>query len=132
MFATLLTILMVTLAFLALIGLMMWLTNKSVGAAITQRFQEAEFILEHHQAPKSWAKRQNIFAALMQRTSLSAQYGAANTKEAVMLRLDQLIAYFETSPFVQNEETRTLLLSQLAQEREQWAQKSLAEIMGFD
>jgi hypothetical protein len=45
-----------------------------------------------------------------------------------MARLDRLIAHFETSSLVADEETRRLLLQQLHRTRQEWQDKSWGEI----
>jgi hypothetical protein len=54
------------------------------------------------------------------------------TKTRVLKRLDELIDFFETSPFFQDEESRDVLLEQLSLERASWEKKNWEEIIAND
>ncbi len=75
---------------------------------VTDHFLAAEYILEHHQAPNTW----------MRPTKAPEKYLLQN-------RLDKLIAFFEACPFFENEDSRSLLLTQLRAERESWKERPL-------
>ncbi|MBL8153106.1 MAG: hypothetical protein JNM70_02885 [Anaerolineae bacterium] len=79
------------------------------GNLVTEHFRAAEFILEHHQAPESW--------------------GRAAAKPQLLKRLDKLIAFFETCPFFEDEESRTSLLAQLHAEHVAWEAKPVEAII---
>ena len=90
--------------FFFIVGFMLWLTNKSATAAITNHFRDAEYILDHHKPPVNWLSADNHI-----------------TPEHLE-RLDRLIVYFENSPLVADQETRTLLIDSLTEERTSWQQ----------
>ena len=92
-------------------------TRYAAAAAITRHFKAAEYILAHHQPPPSWQ-------ALPWRKRLFSQPPRQNTPADMLARLDELIQFFEHSPFFEDEWTRQQLLTQLAQERQNWG-KSL-------
>ena len=100
---------------------MMWLTDKASHASLTERFKDAEFILNEHRIPETWLSKPPLFTRLMQgdlfRQSLRAREGK---KETLLSKLDRLIQYFETAPFFETEDARDTLLEQLKLEREQW------------
>ena len=93
------------LGFLFIVGFMLWLTNRVSKTAITSYFQDAEYILEHHRPPEAWRGRKTTS------TQITPQH---------LTKLDNLMRYFETSPFVADEDTRTILLESLGEERTQW------------
>lgn len=122
---------------------MLWFTDKVTKAALTDRFQDAEFILEHHRAPAAWSRPKSILVLLMQRSgSVSLrdhlQYRGdrekreERTKTRVLRRLDELVVFFETCPFFQDEESRKVLLEKLHLERASWKQKKLDDIIAQD
>lgn len=134
------SILIVTVAMIFMAIFIVWLSNTSAKFAVTERFQDAEFILQHHQAPAAWVKPRSGFTWLMQRIEpikwrelvpLAGQSKATidTTKLRILRRLDELIAYFGISPFVQDEESRELLLKQLGAVRADWEQRALMEIV---
>ncbi|MEM7799946.1 MAG: hypothetical protein AAF633_12200 [Chloroflexota bacterium] len=92
------------LGFVLICGFMLWLTNRVAQSAITRYFRDAEYILEHHQPPQSWQR--------------AGRRGEITDRH--LTQLDKLMRYFETSPFVADEETRSLLLDSLGAERSAW------------
>jgi hypothetical protein len=79
------------------------------GKLVTDHFRAAEFILETHQIPAEWARRGRGFRSM--------------SKAVPLTRLDELIRFFETCPFFEDEDARTDLLAQLRAERDVWAAK---------
>ena len=137
----LLGILIVTVSFVGVAFFALWLTNRSAGAAFTDRFQAAEFIIAHHQAPPAWLKHKGGFVWLMQDAakltrrnpaSFTAGHAEGFPAEKVRLlkRLDGLIEFFETCPFFEDEETRAMVLAQLNQARTTWRAHHLEAIVG--
>lgn len=119
------------------------LTHKVTKAVITDHFQDAEFILERHRAPAVWARPKSFFVLLMQRSRSASlrdriqqarkgENRETKTKIRVLRRLDELIDFFETCPFFQDEESRDILLGKLSLERVNWEQKRLEEIIAQD
>ena len=88
-------------------------TRRAATAAITRHFKAAEYILTHHQPPPQWQTppwRKRLFS----------QSPRQNTPADMLDRLDELIRFFEHSPFFEDEWTRQQLLTQLDQERQNW------------
>ncbi len=75
---------------------------------VTNHFRAAEYILEHHQAPKTWMRPTK-----------------APDKPQLLSQMDKLITYFEACPLFEDEDSRTLLLTELRAEREGWKEKPL-------
>lgn len=88
-------------------------TRRAAAAAITRHFKAAEYILAHHQPPPSWQTppwRKRLFS----------QSPRPTANADMLTRLDELIRFFEHSPFFEDEWTRQQLLTQLDQERQNW------------
>lgn len=118
----LLYILLTALGLFVIARGMTWYLERITFNAITRHFRAAEYILAHHKAPPDWRKSSPIFWI-----GLGAP--ARRRKERLIARLDALISYFETSPLVKDEETRSVLLERLRDERIQWIVHSLDEII---
>ncbi|MBK8023105.1 MAG: hypothetical protein IPK19_17185 [Chloroflexi bacterium] len=99
-----LPLLLLILGFALGAALIVWavtvLAERLTARLVNERFRAAEFIVNRQHVPQSWAR--------------------ATTKVQLLDRLDKLIAFFETCPFFENEESRVALLSQLRTERERW------------
>ena len=87
-------------------------TRRAAAAAISRHFKAAEYILAHHQPPPTWQTP-------LWRKRLFSQSPRQNTAD-MLARLDELIRFFEHSPFFEDEWTRQQLLTQLDQERQNW------------
>ena len=112
---------------------MMWLAEKGTHVALTERFQDAEFILTYHRAPAKWEQPRSLFARLMQgsgsepflqqlRQIIRPEQAAGNPRNLMVQRLDDLIDFFEICPFFQDEASREVMLDQLWEERERWVE----------
>lgn len=94
-----LSLLLGLLGFLLIAGFMLWLTNRTATAAITDHFRDAEYIVNQHEPPPHWKSAEKFD------------------------RLDKLIVYFENSPLVADQETRDILINSLTEERQRWQDK---------
>ena len=119
------------ISMVAVAKFMMWLTEKGTHVAITERFQDAEFILAHQRAPDSWQKPRPLFVRLMQGSGSIPWYerltqafqpeaNDGDPQTYQLQRLDNLIDFFETCPFFQDEASREIMLDQLWDVREKW------------
>ena len=106
----------------------LWLSNKVANVAVTDQFKDAEFILEHHQAPADWAKPRGGLGKIKYRFSKS-ENRQTTLKTDVLQRLDDLIEFFEDSPFFEDEDTRAILLEELHNMHAEWEEKSLEDIV---
>ena len=82
-----------------------WSTNRAARGAITQHFQDSEYILEHGEPPQAWRK---------------LRWGRRAKKRDLLSRLDKLLRFYEKSTFFDGEEARDELLRQLRQTRDDW------------
>jgi hypothetical protein len=104
---------------------------------LTNPFTYAEYITEHRRPPPDWLRSQSLIDKLLKRPPLDAQRiggmserGRERTKTRLLRRLQQLIRSFQNSAFFESDEARDELLAALERVRQQWAQQSLAEIVG--
>ena len=102
-------VLILALGLLLLGGLVARIYNHSAHGAITRHFQDAEYILQHQRPPPRWSRPR------WRRSRLPRFQGADDGE-----RLLALIAYFERSRLVEDEETRAELLRQLRAAGERW------------
>lgn len=128
------TILIMAISMVVVAKFMMWLAEKGANVAITERFQDAEFILAHHHAPDSWQQPRSFFTKLMQgpisdpwyrrlRQAIQSDQNDDNSRDPLLQRLDNLIDFFETCPFFQDESSREIMLDQLWNVREKWVEQ---------
>ena len=113
------SIVVMVITILGITLFMMWLTDKTSHASLTERFKDAEFILNEHCVPEHWLRATPLFTRIMQ-GRFFRELRVQDTKTSLLSKLDSLISYFETAPFFASEEVRNLMLEQLQQEREQW------------
>jgi hypothetical protein len=118
----------------------LWLSNKITGIAVTDRFRDAEFIVDNHQAPAHWTQSRNVFARLMQHLRLDKirkdaretekrQDAEHKEKTRILHQLDDLILFFENALFFEDDHAKVILLEELTEARKDWENKSLAEIV---
>ncbi|MBS60822.1 MAG: hypothetical protein CL606_05910 [Anaerolineaceae bacterium] len=117
-----------------------WCTDKLTYIIVTQRFQDAEFIVNHNKAPHDWTEGRSIIVDLVQGTLTSraryalsglfnAQSYEAQRKGYLIQCLDNTTRYFYKCPFFQDEESRQTLTNGLEEEKIRWNQKPLSRII---
>lgn len=135
LFLTLLVIF--TIGVLGVAMFMLWWARRVSHLAITRQFQAAEFILEHHAPPPDWRRPPGPVSRIRQAFRPDSKHApspdaTSPAKHRLLERLDKVIAFFETSPFFEDEETRRELLTQLNNERAAWQSKSAAELLAAE
>ena len=95
---------MIMLWFLAFVVALTFLVRAGIqamgrrgGRQVTEKHKDAEYIIDTGEPPEHW----------------SVSYDR-------LVRLDELIAYFQTSPMVADEPAREFLLSELGRVRREW------------
>lgn len=131
----LIAILVIAISMTLVAQFMMWLVRKMTAITLTERFQDAEYILTHSQPPAHWARPRSPFVRFMQganvgnfimrlRYALTAEPSPRQAQEQFLIRLDELIDFFEVCPFFQDEGSRDIMLNQLWDERDAWENDS--------
>ena len=135
-------VLLVSTIFVIVAGIKfsMWCTDKLTNIIVTQRFQDAEFIVHNNQAPNDWTDGRSIVVDLVQGTLASrARYALSGLfnlqsyeeqrKEYLIECLDTTTRYFYKCPFFQDEESRQTLTTGLEEEKISWVRKPLSKII---
>jgi len=121
---------LIFLAFIALFVLLLRgaviLMGRITGKYVGEKHKEAEAIINTGKPPKNWTYGPEKKIAKLKENSrrpgriLKIQKKAKNT---CLEKLDRLIKYFKTSPLVQDEETRKILLDELLKVHQRWKEK---------
>jgi len=114
-------VLLAVIAMLLIVRLAAALIGAVADHTIGSQHRAAQTIIETGKAPRQWRAARSLLGE-------NAHAQDIHCKAAAMARLDRLIAHFETSSLVADEETRRLLLQQLHRTRQEWQDKSWGEI----
>jgi hypothetical protein len=94
--------------------------------ALTDQFRAAEHIANGHM-PEKWIVQIN--RRLTHKRLLPIPQPEASGTDLVLHKIDQLVRFFDKSPFFENAEAHQMLLAQLRETREHWAAMTWQEIM---
>jgi hypothetical protein len=96
-----------------------WFTNFVAKGMVGRKHHLLESIVQTGDVPAAW---QAPFARGLASPDAAAQAATqARARASYLARLDALIRYAETSPLVENEEAREVLLDRLDEIRAAWA-----------
>jgi hypothetical protein len=98
---------------------------RQVSGQVERRFRHADTLINGGSIPSDWLDSFRAEADRLTKTGATAQdlRGVAQQAREVCLRnIDMLIKFFEESQFVDNAETRALLLNELRTQRQRWTQ----------
>ncbi len=98
---------------------------RQISGQVERRFRHADTLVNGGHIPAEWLESFRAEAERMIQTGATAQdlRGVAQRARATCLRnIDTLIKFFEESKFVDNAETRALLLDELRAQRQRWTQ----------
>lgn len=90
-----------------------WTTNRAAASAITRYFKASEYILNTGNPPPEW------YAVPLWKRLLGAAPARASD-ESLLIRLDELIRFFEGCNFYEDEFAREQHLTQLEGIRQAW------------
>lgn len=90
-----------------------WTTNRAAESAVTRYFKASEYILDTGEPPPEWYA-QPIWKRLLGAAPASA------SDERLLIRLDELIRFFEGCSFYEDEFAREQHLTQLEGIRQAW------------
>jgi hypothetical protein len=103
-----------------------WGINVAMARMVGDKHQVLQALIETGQVPPEWSRRfQRKIARLAHRNGESAQIAELQERACrhYLRELDRLVSYVQTSPFVDGEDTRSLLLEKLADIRVRWQEK---------
>lgn len=127
---------LIFLAFIALFVLLLRgaviLMGRITGKYVGEKHKGAEIIINTGMPPKNW-----IYSAEKKMAKLEKDRVRPDkilkierkAKDICMKKLEHLIKYFKTSPLVKDEETRKILLDELAKVQRAWEEKDWEEIL---
>ena len=108
------------------------LMGKIVGKYVEERHRAAETIINTGKVPRSWSyKLEGKIASLERAEEEPAKIYKIQEKgkSYCLNRLDHLIDHFKTSPLVEDDKTREVLLGELQEVRNLWEGSSWQEIV---
>jgi hypothetical protein len=109
-------------AFALIVGLIIVYVRRVADVVLTGPFRAAETIVDG-QLPHKWAAQINRRLALLR----FLRRDVTGT-ELALAQLDKLSRFFAKSPFFESERVRVLLLTQLWETRERWADMTWEEL----
>ena len=104
------------------------LTDKYIG----EKHRAIEEIVNTGKVPKVWmGKLEKRISSVSKTQSQSEKVlkMKMQSKTIILKKIDHLIDYSKTSPFVQDKETKEILLNKLLEARRLWEEKDWEEIM---
>ena len=103
-----------------------WGINAAMARMVGDKHHVLQVLVETGQVPPEWSRPfQRKIARLTHRPGTTAQIAALQerARRHYLKELDRLVSYVQTSPFVDGDETRNLLLEKLADIRVGWQEK---------
>jgi hypothetical protein len=123
---SLLTLALSIVAIFAIIVIFLTVYMRRVAdVALTEQFRAAESIVSGH-IPDRWVVLINRRLTVNKLMPIF-QHNRSGI-ELALRRIDKLIRFFKNSPFVESEEARELLLSQLQETRKRWINMTWEEL----
>ncbi len=104
------------------------LTDKYIG----EKHRAIEEIVNTGKVPNVWMGKLEKKISLVSKTqgrSEKVLKMKMQSKTIILKKIDHLIDYSKTSPFVQDKETKEILLNKLLESRRLWEEKDWEEIM---
>ena len=126
-----LTFLVIVTFFLLLVKLIGSYIGRVSERLLTGRFRALEALVEHDTIPIEWRRQaEKIKQSRSPRWPFGTQHSPDEAAKSFLLKkIRSLRGYFETSPFVESAETRTLLLEQLDEIAHRWEASNVGDIL---
>jgi hypothetical protein len=121
-----LTLIVLTLIMVLIMIGAIWGINVAMARMVGDKHHVLQVLIETGQAPPDWSRPfQRKMAKLTHSHDNSAQIAKLQerARRHYLKELDRLVSYVQSSPFVDGEETRNLLLEKLADIRVGWQEK---------
>ena len=103
---------------------------------MTDRFQDANTILNEKAVPKRWVDsiekkvfHPNFVQVLRERLQDTTPDRQVLAKQELMLRLEKLAKYFEKCPFFEDPESKKIMQEELEGIQKEWEPKAWAELI---
>jgi len=106
--------------------------GKALGRTVYERHRCAEQILEDGRMPSSWYQEFEQSYAKREAPNPGNREFRIRTRRHCIRRLDGLLKYFDKAPVFESEEARRMLLADLRNTRERWADAVWQEIAPED
>jgi hypothetical protein len=124
---TFLALTVIPLVVLALIMLFaIWLANRLAYRMVGHKHHLLETIIKTGEVPDEWRMSQPRRRLFLQSQESTAWL--ARSKDTYLARLDEFIRYAETSPLVEDDDTRDVLLDRLDEIRADWAERDASAL----
>jgi len=107
------------------------LMERLTGKYIGEKHRAIEEIVNTGKAPKAWMGKLEKRISSVSKTqgrSKKVLKMKMQAKTIILKKIDHLIDYSKTSPFVQDKETKEILLNKLLEARRLWEKKDWEEI----
>ncbi len=106
--------------------------GKALGKTVYERHKYTEQILDDGRMPSSWYQKFERSAAGRAAPDPGDREFRIRTRKYCIKRLDGLLKYFDKAPVFESEEARRMLLADLRNTRQQWADAVWQEIAPKD
>ncbi len=123
-------LLIVVTFFLLLIKLIASLMGRVSERMLTQYFRSIDALFAQNALPEDWTKQLKKLAQA-RRVIRKNQPWEVEAKAFLLKKTYKLRKFFETCRFVDSEEARALLLTQIDNLTERWEQSELSEIFAY-
>ncbi|MBV7328355.1 respiratory nitrate reductase subunit gamma [Chloroflexi bacterium TSY] len=117
----------VLIIFVAIIGLLILFWRRVIDGSITVHFRAAEAITANHQLPEEWITE--IKRKVDRKTFDLFKRHKRSGIDLVLEKLDKTIQFFEEGSFYADDEAKKLLLEELTDARNRWAQMTWDELL---
>ena len=121
----------IVLLVLVLLGVVLFRSSLTVvgrrlGQHTADRMREAEAIVNQGRVPAVWVTEAREIA---DRSLGDVAFQQQSARKCLLRKIDRLREYFRHSPVCQDDDTRAVLLEQLAQARREWEVKDWQELL---
>ena len=103
------------------------LTGKTSELFLTRYFREIEALFVESKLPEDWV--QNLRKIANRKKKYKRLHRKEQARAFLLLKIADLRTFFKTCRFVESEEARTLLLSQIENLKETWETADMSEIL---
>ncbi|HLV34466.1 MAG TPA: hypothetical protein VKY59_05105 [Spirillospora sp.] len=106
---------------------------RQVSGQVERRFRHADTLINSGRIPADWLESFRAETERLSQNGAAAQElrgVAQRARETCLRNIDMLIKFFEESQFVENAETRAMLLDELRAQKQRWTQAEWDSLPG--